>query len=148
MKKDRPPFYRLVSKTSRELAASHCQGLPDGWTVTFREPRRSDIQSAKMHAMAWDLSRQVPWCGQTLSVEQWKRFATAKLKKDKIIFDCNDKGEPDANAGLIVLGSSTRDMSVADVSQIIEWFYWMGAQHGVVWKDEEAKVAQLSEMRR
>lgn len=145
---DNVRFARLISKTARALAASLCAELPDGWTVTFRAPKRSDIQSAKMHAMARDLELQVPWCGQRLSVEQWKRFATAKLKKDRIVFDCNDKGEPDPNAGLIVLGASTRDMGTADVSAIIEWFYWMGAQHNVIWSDEEKKVAVLEGMKR
>ncbi len=129
----RSPFI-LRNATVRQLCASYIlDAAPDNCVVTFREERRTDEQSRKMHAMARDLSNQVPWCGQTLSVEQWKRFATAKLKKDKIVFDCNDKGEPDPNAGLIVLGASTRDKSVREIGEIIEWFYWMGARHGVVW---------------
>jgi len=98
--------------------------------------------------MAADLSAQVPWCGQRLTVDQWKRFATAKLKKDRIVFDCNDKGEPDANAGLVVLGASTASMSVRDISAVIEWFLWMGAQHGVEWTHERNKIAELEAMRR
>lgn len=121
---------------------------PNGYVVTFKEPTRSLEQNNLLHGMASDLSKQVPWCGQTLSVEQWKRFATAKLKKDKIVFDCNDKGEPDANAGLIVLGASTSSMSVRDVSAIIEWFYWMGAQHGVLWTHEAREIAALGQMQR
>lgn len=139
---------RLTTPTARRLAASMCMEADEGCVVTFREPRRSDEQSRKMHAMAADLSKQLPWCGQRLSVEQWKRFATAKLKKDKIVFDCNDKGEPDAQAGLVVLGASTRDMSAKDVSAIIEWFFWMGAQHGVIWTDEERELRAYAEMRR
>lgn len=143
-----PRFLRLMSKTSRQLAASLCMELPDGHTVTFAAPKHSDEQRRKMNAMADDLSRQVPWCGQRLSKDQWKRFATAKLKKDRIVFDCNDRGEPDPNAGLIVLGASTGSMGVSDMAQVITWFEWMGAQHGVVWGDEAKKVAALEEMRR
>lgn len=128
------PFF-LRHKTARQLAASWCMEAPEGWCVSFKAPTRSLEQNAKLHAMAGDLSKQVPWCGQTLSVEQWKRFATAKLKKDKIIFDCNDLGQPDPQAGLVVLGASTRDKSVKEISEIIEWFYWMGARHGVAWSE-------------
>lgn len=143
----RPPIH-LNSKTLRQFAASYImEAAPDGCVVRFSEPHRSDAQSDKMHAMAADLSKQVPWCGQTLSVEQWKRFATAKLKKDKIIFDCNDKGEPDPNAGLIVLGASTRDKGVREISDIIEWFYWMGAQHGVQWRDPAHRRDQREPVR-
>ena len=141
-------FFRLNSKTARQLAASWCLGAPDGYSVEIKPPSRSDEHSRLMHSMAYDLSKQVPWCGQTLSVEQWKRFATAKLKKDKIVFDCNDRGEPDANAGLVVLGASTKDKSAAEINEIIAWFEWMGAQHNVVWSHETAKVAQLEDMRR
>ena len=140
--------FRLTSPTSRQLAASFCLEGPQGLLVTFKEPTRSLEQNALLHSMASDLSEQVPWCGQKLSVDQWKRFATAKLKKDRIVFDCNDKGEPDANAGLIVLGASTAKMSVSEISNVIEWFGWMGAQHGVQWTHEARKVAVLEEMRR
>ena len=140
--------FRLSSATARQLAASFCLEGPAGLLVTFKEPTRSLEQNALLHSMASDLSEQVPWCGQKLSVDQWKRFATAKLKKDRIVFDCNDKGEPDANAGLVVLGASTAKMSVSEISNVIEWFGWIGAQHGVKWTHEARKVAVLEEMRR
>ena len=133
---------------ARRLAASFCMEADEGVVASFREARRSDEQSRKMHAMAADLSKQVPWCGQRLSVEQWKRFATAKLKKDKIVFDCDDKGQPSAQSGLIVIGKSTSAMGVREMGEVITWFEWFGAQHGVVWGDEAKKVAQLEEMRR
>jgi hypothetical protein len=128
-------FYRLAHDTARKNAIAAIYTAPEFWTVTLNPPRRSDVQSDKMHAMAGDLSKQVPWMGQKLSVEQWKRFATAKLKKDMIVFDCDDRGQPSMQAGLIVLGARTREMSSKEVSEIIEWFYWMGAQHGVVWRE-------------
>jgi hypothetical protein len=133
----RPPI-RLIGPTQRQFAASYIMEVaPDGCVVSFREAARSLEQNALMHSMAADLSRQVLWCGQTLNLDQWKRFATAKLKKDKLVFDCNEHGEPDANAGLIVLGASTAAMSVGDVSALIEWFGWMGARHNVLWTHEQ-----------
>ena len=143
-----PRTFYLRSPTARQLAASFCLEGPKDWRVAFTEPKHSDAQRDKMHAMARDLSKQVPWCGQTLSVDEWKRFATAKLKKDKIVFDCDDKGQPAAQSGLVVLGKSTSKMSVGEMSAVIEWFYWMGAQHNVTWSDEEKKVAVLETMKR
>ena len=140
--------YRLHGRTARMMATQHVQHAPEGHVVEIKAPTRSLEQNALLHGMAADLSKQVPWCGQTLSVEQWKRFGTAKLKKDKIVFDCNDKGEPDANAGLIVLGASTKEMGVRDVSALIEWFLWMGAQHGVEWTHETKKLVSIAEHRR
>ena len=140
-------FY-LRGQTARQLAASFCLAAQEGWRVVFSEPKHSDVQRARMNAMAGDLSRQVPWCGMTLSKDDWKRFATAKLKKDKIVFDCDDKGQPSAQSGLIVISKSTSAMGVREMGEVITWFEWFGAQHGVVWGDEAKKVAQLEEMRR
>ncbi len=140
--------FRLTSATARQLAASYCLEGPAGWLVTFKEPTRSLEQNAHMHGLAKDLSEQVPWCGQTLSVDDWKRFGTAKLKKDRIVFDCDDKGQPSPNAGLVVLGKSTSKMTVKELGELITWFEWMGAQHGVKWTHEAKKVAVLEEMRR
>ena len=144
----RPPTgpIRLCSKTARELAASYCLQALDGMVVTFRAERRSDEQSRLMHSMARDLSEQVPWCGQTLSVDDWKRFATAKLKKDRIVFDCDEHGQASAQAGLVVLGKSTAKMTKQEMNELIAWFEWMGAMHGVQWTHEAAKIAQLEAM--
>jgi len=141
-------LYRLTHKTARAMAVAHVEAAPDGYTVEIREPRRTDEQSRRMHAMADDLSKQVPYMGMTLTREQWKRFATAKLKKDTIVFDCDDKGQPNPRLGLLVLGAQTRDETIAGLKEIIDWMEWFGAQHGVIWSDEEAKVAQLESMRR
>lgn len=140
--------FRLTTPTSRQLAASYCLEGPEGWLVQFKEPARSLEQNALLHSMAADLSEQVPWCGQTLSVDDWKRFATARLKKDKIVFDCDDKGQPSPTAGLVVLGKSTAKMTVREVNELITWFEWMGAQHGVKWTHEARKVAELEAMQR
>lgn len=137
----------LVSPTHRKFAASWCLEAPDGWTVTFRKMRRSDEQNRKMHAMARDLSKQVKWNGETLSTEQWKRFATAMLKKDKLIMACDEFGRP-SETDVINLAAYTRDMSAATIGLIISWFEWFGAQHGVRWTHEARELASLEEMRR
>lgn len=135
--------FRLTHPNARRLAADLCREAPDGTVVTFKEARRSDEQSRLMHSMARDLDEQVPWCGQRLGVDGWKRFAVAKLKKDRIVFDCNDKGEPDPHGGFVVLAKSTADMPTREINEVIAWFEWMGAQHSVQWTHEAAKVAQL-----
>jgi hypothetical protein len=145
----RPPII-LRTPTLRQFAASYIlDAAPTGASVEFwAEEIRTEEQSRKMHAMADDLSEQVPYMGMKLTREEWKRFATAKLKKDKIIFDCDDDGKPSANAGLIVLGAETRRARKSEMAAIIEWFYWMGAKHGVAWSDESAHPVSISDYRR
>lgn len=143
---DESRFCRLISRTARQMAASLCAELPEGWTVLFEPPRRSDAQSALMHSMAGDLAKQVPWCGAKLSKDDWKRVATAMLKKDRFVRDVGSDGQP--GSGLIVIGAQTRRMSVKAMGEMIAWFEWFGAQHSVTWTHEAAKVAQLEDMRR
>jgi len=141
--------FRLTSKTARQLAASYIlEAATDGDVVSIRAAKRSDEQSRLMHSMARDLDEQVPWCGQRLGVDGWKRFAVAKLKKDRIVFDCDDKGEPSPHGGFVVLAKSTADMPTREINEVIEWFKWMGAQHSVSWTHERAAVAVLEAMRR
>ena len=127
-------FARLFGKTSRQFAASLCYELPNGWSVTFKAARRSDAANAKMHAMLSEIAKQVEWCGAKMSAEDWKRVATAMLKKDKFTRDVGEDGQP--GNGLIVVGARTREMSNAEISEVIEWLYWFGAQHGVQFKDD------------
>lgn len=135
-----PKTYRLVHRTARAMAVAHVQSAEDGWTVTLRPPRRTDAASDKMHAMCSDLSKQVLWCGARLSTEDWKRVATAMLKKDRFIRDVNDDGQP--GNGLIVIGAATCDMSGKQISEVIAWLDWFGAKNAVVWS-EAGNVTQM-----
>lgn len=134
----RPPTgpIRLRTQTAREIAASYCLQAPDGTVVSFRAERRSDAANAKMHAMLSEIAKQVPWCGAMLSTEDWKRIATAMLKKDRFVRDVAEDGQP--GNGLIVVGARTREMSGSEVAAIIEWLEWFGAQHNVTFKAPEA----------
>lgn len=145
---DEARTFRFVHRNARQIAAAYCESVADGWTATFNPPRRSDAQSALMHSMAGDLAKQVTWCGAKLSKDDWKRVATAMLKKDRFVRDVGGDGQP--GNGLIVIGAQTRNMGAKDIGHVIDWFEWFGAQQTpkVVWSHEEAKVAQLSEMRR
>lgn len=140
-------LYRLNSPNARAMAVQHVRSAPDGYAVEIKAPTHSDEQRRKMHAMAGDLAKQLPWCGRKMSTDDWKRFCTAKLKKDQFVFDCDEFGQPDTSS-IVSLGCSTKDKGVKFLSEMIGWFEWMGAQHGVVWGDESKKIAVLEEMRR
>lgn len=126
--------YILRNERVRENLIRFIKSLPlGGWRVQIRAERRSDEANAAMHAMLGDISKQVVWCGAKLSTEDWKRFATAMLKKDRFVRDCDDRGQP--GTGLVVLGARTREMSGKEIGEIIEWCKWFGAMHSVVFKD-------------
>lgn len=92
--------------------------------VVVRKEKRSNAQNSKMWAMLTEVSQQVEWHGQRLEPEEWKDFFTAALKRQKVI--------PGMDGGFVVLGSSTRLMEKAEMSDLIELMYAFGADKGVV----------------
>lgn len=97
--------------------------------VAVTRQRRSDEQSRKMWAMLGDVARQVEWHGQRLDKEAWKDMVTAALKRQRVV--------PGLEGGFVVLGTSTRRMTKPEMSEMIEFLYAFGAEHGVRWTDEE-----------
>jgi hypothetical protein len=92
-----------------------------------RGERRSLEQNDRMWAMLTDVSQQVDWHGQRLSKEEWKDVFTAALKRQKVV--------PGLDGGFVVLGTSTRRMTVAEVSELMELIAAFGAERSVQFKD-------------
>lgn len=90
---------------------------------------RSETRSLQANALLWsilsDLSRQVIWHGQKLDPEAFKDMATAALKRQRVV--------PGIDGGFVVLGSRTSKMTVAEMSELIEFLYAFGSQHEVRW---------------
>lgn len=98
--------------------------------VSLYKKRRSTSQNAKMWAMLGEISEQVEWHGHRLTPENYKDLFTACLKRQKSV--------PGIDGGFVVLGTSTRDMTTMEMSDLIELMYSFAAEHGVQWRDEEA----------
>lgn len=123
-----PRFLRLMSKTSRQLAASLCMELPDGHTVTFAEPKRSDAQNAMMWSRLGELSKQLRWDGETLTPAEWKDLLTACLRKQKVV-----RG---IEGGLVFLGARTSQMSVGEMNDLLTLMEAFAAERGVEFRDQ------------
>lgn len=119
--------FRLVHSTARQLASKACINAPDGFVVEIKPRTRSLDQNAKMWAMLADLSRQVEWYGQRLTSEEWKDVLTAALKKQKAV--------PGIDGGFVVIGARTRNMTIREMSDLVELMYAFGAERDVQWSD-------------
>jgi hypothetical protein len=97
------------------------------------EPTRTIEQNDKLHAMLGDISKQMNWQvdGQSvkLSIEEWKYIFTASLVKHTRVA----KG---LDGGYVILGTSTRKMSVKAMSDLIELMYAFGAENNIQWSRE------------
>ena len=115
--------YILSHQTARERALEAVKTAPDGYSVTIKEPGRSLDQNDALWAALQDLAEQVVWHGQKLSKEEWKDMTTAAVKRQRVM--------PGIGGGFVVLGTSTRKMSKAECSELIDFIHAFGADHDV-----------------
>lgn len=123
----------LVHDQARLNAVEAVKSAPDGFCVEVKQRTRSLDQNAKLWAMLGELSRQVEWHGQFLTPENWKDMCTAALKRQAVV--------PGIEGGFVVLGTSTRRMTVGEMSELIEFISAFGAERGVVFNDMPTEVA-------
>ena len=119
--------FRLVHATARQMASRACIQAPDGYVVEIKPRTRSLDQNAKMWAMLADLSGQIDWYGQRLTSEEWKDVLTAALKKQKVV--------PGLDGGFVVIGARTRNMTIREMSELVELMYAFGAERDVKWSE-------------
>jgi hypothetical protein len=98
-------------------------------TQTLEQVIRTLEQNKRMWAMLNDVSSQLNWHGQKLSAEDWKHIFSAALKKQRIV--------PGIDGGFVVLGTGTRRMTIADMSELMELMMAFGVEHDVVFHDAE-----------
>ena len=124
-------IFRLVHPTARQMASRACIQAPDGYVVEIKPRTRSLDQNAKMWAMLADLSRQVEWYGQQLTSEEWKDVLTAALKKQKAV--------PGIDGGFVVIGARTRNMTIREMSDLVELMYAFGSEKDVQWSEPSSQ---------
>jgi hypothetical protein len=91
---------------------------------------RSEAQNALMWSALGDLSRSIDWPVDgvltRLDAEDWKHVMSAGLKRHQRIAQGVD-------GGFVILGQSTRKMTVAEMGELIELIHAFGTQRGVKW---------------
>ena len=101
--------------------------------------RRTLEQNAKLWAMLADIARQVEWpvngVMQRLDSEDWKALMTAAVRQEV-------RMAAGISGGVVMLGVSTKRMSVAELGDLIEFMYAFGAERGVVWKEPKGQMPE------
>lgn len=102
-------------------------GYDKPYVIEVKPLTRTLQQNRLMWKILQQLADQVIWYGNKLTKENWKDMITAGLKNQDVV--------PGINGGFVVLGDSTRKMSVKELNEVIELAYAFGAQNGVVFND-------------
>ena len=121
---------QIKAQADRNLIARWAKNVPDGTTVEFRAPRRSNDQNALMWSLLTQISKQIEWFGKMRSPEDWKDLTTAALRGAEFV--------PGITPGTIVpLGMRTSQMTTQEISELIESLYAFGAERGVKFRELE-----------
>jgi hypothetical protein len=96
--------------------------------IEIRGVTRSLEQSRLMWSAAGDLSRQVKWFGKHLTPEGWVRFITAHLNGQELVPNMDGTGFVSLEKG-----KSTSEMTVKELTAVIELMHAFGAEQGVKW---------------
>lgn len=135
---EKRPFF-LVHDQARANAAAFCLEAPEGWMVMFSEPLKRRAQEEKYHAMIGDIARQVEHIGR-----KWHKDDMKRLLLDDFADEMRSAGTPLRGDGrvtpsldgrrIVQLGVQSRDLSVKEAANFIEFLYAFGAQRDVKWK--------------
>jgi hypothetical protein len=121
----------LSSTIDREKVCRWAMNVAPQTIVEFRKATRSSQQNALLWSCLTDLSKQVNWYGQYLSAEDWKDVLTASLRHCRVV--------PGIDKGTFVpLGMRTSQMTIPEMSELLELLFAFGAEHGVTFTDPGA----------
>jgi len=138
MTSQRRPFF-LVHEQARQSAAAFCMEAPSGWMVVFSEPVKKRAQEMRYHAMIGEIAAQVEHIGRKWDDESMKR-----LLIDEFADEMRAAGTPLDGEGQVVpsfdgrrivqLGIQSRNFTVKEAAQFIEFLAAFGAARGVVFR--------------
>lgn len=125
----------ISDETIRALAMVALRVAPLNARVEIKAGKRTVPQSDRMWASLTDIARQVKYHGLTLSSGDFKLIFLDALKREVRMVPNRD------GTGFVNLGRSSSDLTVGEMSDLLEIMYAYGAEHGVVFSDPETKRA-------
>src|SRR4051812_2476376 len=121
----------LVSPAIRQRAIHWVEALPEGTRVDFKAPKRSTEQNSRLWAMLTDVATQKDHAGRRYTPDQWKVLFMHACGREVQFLPSLD------NATFIPWGQSSSDLSKAEMTELIEFIFAWGAEHGVKFHEPE-----------
>jgi hypothetical protein len=119
---------KLAHDGIRARARTWLDAAPKDMVVQFKEPTRSLDQNAKLWAMLGDVAKQAEHNGNRYTPEVWKAlFMSACGHELQLVVGLN--GEP------VPMGTSSSNLSVSKMSELIEFISYWCAENGVTLSD-------------
>ena len=121
-----------VSDMISQICAMINKGLFKGPVeVVLRRTKRTDAQNRKLQPMVRDIKTQVEWMNLT-NEKKWREFFCGIIKGQ------NPSITPEGN--VIMLGVSSTELNVEQMSECIEYMYHFGSERQVKWSEPSLKL--------
>ncbi len=125
-------FY-LVHAEARRRAHVALVLAPDGYRVDIREPKRTDGQNERFHAICGDVAKSgVEWAGKRRTAAQWKVLL---VSAHSVATKEGAEMVPGLEGEFVNLRESTALMSIKRGASLIEYATAWAMQHGVHLRD-------------
>lgn len=124
-----PYTITLDSQTKREKAMTALMRAPDGYRITFAEPKHSSEQREKFHAMVREVAKAVEYYGKKRSEEAWKSLFVAAYEEAEMLPSLDGQN-------FVQVRRSTTTFGVKEYSDLIEIVYEYGARNGVAFHEK------------
>lgn len=120
--------YILTTRDVRTKLCDWIMRLPVGTRVELKEQKRSTDQNAKLWANLTEIAANIPYHGVKLSPTDYKLLFISsmfKQRSERMRLVPNLEGD-----GFVALGGRSSDLSVSEMSDLIEITEAYAAQHG------------------
>lgn len=122
----------LATPADLERAAKWLKQAPAGTRLEFKQAKRSTPQNDRLWAMLTDVATQKDHAGRKYTPDQWKVLFMHACGREVQFIPSLD------NATFIPWGQSSSDLSKGEMTELIEFIFAWGAEHGVVFHDPES----------
>lgn len=125
----------LQSASEREQAIQWVRKAPTGSRVEFKGPARSLDQNSRFWAMLTDVAVQGRINDRRFNTEQWKLMFLHAYAEERGV---EIKYLPALNrAGMVPCGRSSSDLSVTEMSELMEFISAWCAENNITLHDQE-----------
>jgi hypothetical protein len=125
----------LTGRAVRERAMAWIGKAPAGTRIEFKPPQRTIAQNDRMWAMLTDIVTQYDF-GRPYTTNEAKVVFLHACGKELETIPTLDR------TGFITYGQSSSDLSVKEMTDLIEFMFAWGAENGIEWSDPKFKNQQ------
>lgn len=122
----------ITNQAERDKATRWAQGVSVGTRIEFKEPKRTLPQNDRFWAMLTDIAEAMKERGREYAPDQWKViFMTAYGHEVKFLPSLDMKT-------FIPVGHSSSDLSVREMSDLMEFMSAWAAENGITLNDHKS----------